>query len=174
MMTHVVPATLMIGLATSVFEAVATQKTNANPPVEVQTPSATTRRAPVDQLKQGERKRNALTQLQLLRVRVYTAILSQVDPLSFGEHVDNLLRDSKPDEEIQTWEQVALAFAAFYQTQKPPLEGQRYAYRVLLLRTAQSEAEVFESLKIANDLQPMAKTILNFYPWEPIPITVRE
>ena len=117
-------------------------------------------------------QRDSLTEDQIERVKRFRRVLGEGDLMTFEEHVDNLCRDLDPERELLTWEHIAEAYHSYTLERTLPRDQKRYAVTVLILRSAQTDAEVIASLQQGGMLRPVAREILKHYRWEPIRMTI--
>lgn len=94
--------------------------------------SASVEDTPLSEIKPCPRRRDTLPEPLLTRIDLVHTIFSDVTPLSFDEVKDGYLRDLAPEDELRTWERMAVAYLKYVAENRLDTEGRREAFGTLL------------------------------------------
>jgi hypothetical protein len=120
----------------------------------------------------GPIQHTSLTDEQLARVTHVQKVFQEVDSSPLEKWVEDFQRDVNPDKEIQIYENMATAYAAFTTSKSLSLDAKKDAYQVVLLRSAAPEQDVIAHLKLKVLTEQDAREIMSHFSAAPEPIEV--
>ena len=116
-----------------------------------------------NEIQPGPVQRDSLTDSQMERVRALQKVFVEVDGQSVDQWVDNFKRDLNPDRELAIWEKMCSAYSAYCDDRDLNIDAKKEVYKVVLLRSMTSEADVLQRLKLSVLSQGDAKEIMKGY-----------
>src|SRR5947207_3052095 len=99
-------------------------------------------------LQPGTNQPASLTEDQLSRIQRLRITFSEADPSPLEKWIEDFKRDANPESEIRHWEGMATVYQNFIAGKNLSLDAKKDVYRVLLLRSGGTEAEVLPQLKL--------------------------
>ena len=128
--------------------------------------------ASLPELKQGDIRRDKLTDTQFAKVKKLQMTFAGADPLPLEAWVDNFKRDLNPDAEIEIYERIAEAYLAFSEGRMLSVDAKKELYSILLLRSMDSQDRVISNLNLKVFTIDEAKKILSHFKVPAKPVTV--
>ena len=116
-----------------------------------------------NEIQPGPVQRDSLTDSQMQRVRALQKVFVEVDGQSVDQWVDNFKRDLDPDRELAIWEKMCSAYSAYCDDRDLSVDAKKEVYKVVLLRSMASEADVLQRLELSVLSQDDAKEIMKGY-----------
>lgn len=116
-----------------------------------------------NEIQPGPMQRDSLSDSQMERVRTLQKVFVEVDGKSVDEWVDNFKRDLDPERELAIWEKMSSAYSAYCDDRDLSVEAKKEVYKVVLLRSMASEADVLQRLELSVLSQDDAKEIMMGY-----------
>ncbi|WP_188771365.1 hypothetical protein [Emticicia aquatilis] len=121
----------------------------------------------------GEVVHDTLNTEQIDKIKEIHNTFVEVDSFSLEQTINDFKRDKNPDNEISIWLSMAKAYKKFtINKPKLGLNKKKEAYRLILMRSMESESVAKEKseLKFLSDEE--VKEILGYYDLEAKPITI--
>ena len=116
-----------------------------------------------NEIQPGPVQRDSLTDSQMERVRALQKVFMEVDGKSVDQWVDNFKRDLDPDRELAIWAKMCSAYSAYCDDRDLSVDAKKDVYKVVLLRSMASEADVLQRLELSVLSQDDAKEIMKGY-----------
>jgi len=132
----------------------------ANPPAAPSAPPVSGELQWIDpnKIQPGPLQRDSLTDAQMDRIRALQKVFLEVDGQSVDQWADNFKRDLNPDRELEVWEKMSKAYTGYCAERDLDLETKKEVYKVVLLRSMASEAEVLQRLELkSTELKHLSK-----------------
>jgi hypothetical protein len=123
-------------------------------------------------LKPSPPGRSSLSREQVERIEIIAAILKNVYLDNIENWVIDFSRDSTPENEIIIWENIAKAFVKIDSEKYLNEEQKKEAYKLLVMRSLMSTANVIQRYKSKLFCLKITKRILDAYEASPKPIIV--
>ncbi|WP_373547021.1 hypothetical protein [Chamaesiphon sp.] len=123
-------------------------------------------------LKPSQPGRSSVNREQYERIEIIAAILKNVYPDNIENWILDFSRDSIPESEIIIWENIAKAFIKIDSEKYLNEEQKKEAYKLLLMRSLMSTANVIERYKSKLFCLKITKRILAAYKASPKPMIV--
>ncbi len=123
-------------------------------------------------IQQGPTLHEALPDVLLTRIKNVQAIFADVDGTPLDKWIDDFKRDLHPEDNVKIWEDMAIAYESFCGNRGLALEPRKEAFKVILMRSLMSDADVLSRLNLKHISIDDAKAIIAAYPSVAKPITV--
>jgi hypothetical protein len=120
----------------------------------------------------GPIRHASLTEEQISRAQRVQKIFSEVDPSPIEKWIEDFKRDANPDRELAIWEGMATAYETFTASKSLTLEGKKEVFRVVLLRSGESDDEVLKHADLKILTEKDARAIMALFTTKPQPIRV--
>ena len=123
-------------------------------------------------IQQGPTIHDALPDALLTRIKNAHQIFADVDGTPLDKWIDDFKRDLDPEGNIKIWEDMAVAYTSFCDNKGLPLDTRKEVFKVVLMRSMMSDADVLSRLELKHISVDDTKTIIAAYPSEAKPIEV--
>jgi len=132
------------------------------PSITEQVSPSTLRLAPI--------RHDELSQELVARITKLHDTFQDVDPTPLSKWLDDFKQDQHPDREVEIYEAMARAYTAYCRGRDLTADAKREVYGVVIQRSAESDADVLNHLKLKSLSVDDAKAILKLYDMPPAPI----
>lgn len=123
-------------------------------------------------IQQGPTIHDALPDALLTRITNVHQIFGDVDGTPLEKWIDDFKRDLDPEGNVKIWEDMAVAYKSFCGKKELPLDTRKEVFKVVLMRSMMSDADVLSRLEVSRISVDDAKAIMAAYPSEAKPIEV--
>ena len=134
--------------------------------------STSSKYVPLPELKQGDIRRDKLTDTQLAKITKLQITFADADTLPLDAWVDNFKRDLNPDAEIEIYERIAEAYLSYIDGRMLSVDAKKDVYTILLLRSMDSEDKVISNLNLKVFTLNEAREVLKHFKDSAKPVTV--
>jgi hypothetical protein len=134
-------------------------------------PSHTAKVEP-SQLQPGPIRHEELSPDLVARITKLHDTFQEVDPTPVSKWIDDFKRDQHPEREIEIYEGMARAYAAFCRGRALSVDAKREVYGVVIQRSAAQDDDVLNNIQLKVLTLDDVKAILKLYDVPPNPIRV--
>lgn len=135
-------------------------------------PKSTVQMVDPNTLQPGPTIHDTLPEALLTRIKNVQLIFADVDGTSLEKWIDDFKRDHDPEGNVKIWEDMAIAYTSFCDKKELPLDTRKEVFKVVLMRSMMSDADVLSQLELKHISVDDAKKIIALYPSEAKPIEV--
>jgi len=106
------------------------------------------------------------------RIKRVHSTFADVEGTPIEKWMDDFKRDLDPEGDVQTWEDMVVAYDKYIDGRELPLDTRKEVFKVVLFRSMASESDVLSRIELKRLTQDDARKIMAGYPAPPKPIDV--